>query len=179
MNKTVKGIKKKRKETGRFNTNNWTTDPLTLSERVVPLAKNRFTVLFRSPKYQGHWLSKQKGRGTNPGEETICISLSLSDYLPTYLSVCLSMERWGESVTYFKELGHYGESKIWWGKAGRLETHGSIAAQVQTVSSLVEFLLAGGRSVFVLVRPSSDWMRPTYIWKVISSKQHLHQKPLK
>lgn len=37
-----------------------------------------------------------------------------------------------------------------------LETHGSVAAQVQTVSSLVEFLLAGGRSVFVLVRPSSD-----------------------
>lgn len=54
FNKTVKGIKKKRKETGHFNTNNWTTDPLTLSESVVPLAKNRFTVLFRSPKYQGH-----------------------------------------------------------------------------------------------------------------------------
>ena len=59
---SVEEIKKKRKETGHFKRNNWITNLLALSERVVPLVENSLTLLFRSPKYQGHWLSKQKGK---------------------------------------------------------------------------------------------------------------------
>ena len=52
---------------------------------------------------------------------------------------------------------------------------------------LAEFLLTEGRSVFVLFRPSTDWMRPTHFMEsnVLSSKstdfnvnliqKHLHR----
>lgn len=90
-----KGIKNKRKETGHFKKNNWITNPLALSERVLPLAENRLTMLFRSSKCQSHWLSKWKRKASDFGEETY-LDLYLSVYLSTYLSICLSIYLWRE-----------------------------------------------------------------------------------
>lgn len=73
----------------------------------MPLAENRLTVLFRSPKHRGHWLSKQKGKASDIGEETyLYLYLCLSIYLPIFLFVYLSLERGRGKVTYFKELAH-------------------------------------------------------------------------
>ena len=55
-----------------------------------------------------------------------------------------------------------GQAPNLMGWARRLETQGRSAVQIQC-SLLPRFLLALERIVFVLLRPSTDWMRPTYI----------------
>ena len=62
------------------------------------------------------------------------------------------------------------------GWTGRLETQGKEAVN----PSAAKFLLALGRSVFVLLRPSADWMRPTHIREgnLLYSKHQFHVNPL-
>ena len=65
---------------------------------------------------------------------------------------------------HLKEMAHMpgglrGPKSVGW--ASRLETQGRLAARGQRLNS-GRIHLAQGRSVSIFLRPSADWMRPTY-----------------
>ena len=87
----------------------------------------------------------------------------------------MCVERDREEV-HFNELAHVimeaGKFKICRvdHPAGDLGNSPRCSSSLKAVCKQDSFLLKA-RSVFVLVRPSTDWMRPTTLWRVICFNQ--------